>query len=668
MTDPAELFHQAIEYIDKNELKKAVLCLESCLELAPGRASVRYNLASALCQMGDYAQAEVLAEGLLQEEPQNTDYLNLLAAAIFPMGECTRAISIYEGLRAIGLGAMETNLNLMQALVSVGELQKAESLASEFRAKKVPEKLYRTNLAILRFKQNKFDEALSLFDEVLSENPSDIEALYQRGRCRSFRQNIEGALDDFQSLEALGKQSARIRTFSFFVRQQATHWNHYNDDVKFLSKFDEHGKPNCQNPFICLLLPRMLDYEYKVSMTASKLSNETVNKKKDTAFAEPRHCNNGRIHIGYMSANYRRHPSAHNITKLIEQHDRSQFKIIGFDLYGENNSIERTRLKAAFDDFIDLSGKTDEEAGQIIRRMGVDILIDQMGHTARSRNKLFVQKNAPVQISYLGYPGTSGMKSIDYVIGDNTIIKPDEEKYYTEAVCYMPDTYWPAEGAVTIGAQTTSRRDYGIPEKAVVYCCFNIFQKITPTVFSRWMEILANVPDSWLALLDGPEIAKRNLKLEAEKRGVAGSRLIFIPKVSPEDHLARQSLFDVFLDTSPYNAHTIGRDALLGGLPMITCVGNTFSDRVAASLLHAAGLDNLITTDEKAFVELGIQLGQNPSKLLQIKEELRQNSQTHPLFDTPLFARNFERAFKEMNRRSLTNEPHTSFYVSEVKT
>lgn len=666
MTDPAELFYQAIEYIDTNEPEKAVSCLKTCLKLAPGRASVRYNLASALCQLGDYAQAEVLAEELLQEEPQNPEYLNLLASAIFPMGQSMRAVSIYEGLRANGRSAVETDLNLMQALISIGEFQKAESLALEFQADNVPEKLYRTNLAILRFKQNQFDQALALFDEVLAENPSDIEALFQRGRCRSLRQDIEGALADFQALEALGEQSARIRTFSFFAHQQAAHWNDFDDDVGFLSGIDEQDEPLCQNPFICLLLPRTLDYEYSVSRIASRLPNEAVNEKQEAAFAVPRHCNNERIHIGYMSANYRRHPSAHNITKLIEQHDRSRFKIIGFDLYGENNSIERTRLKSAFDDFVDLSGKTDEEAGQIIRQLGVDILIDQMGHTARSRSNLFAQRNAPVQISYLGYPGTSAMNSIDYVIGDNTIIKPDEEKYYTEAVCYMPDTYWPAEGAVTIGAQTTSRRDYGIPEKVVVYCCFNIFQKITPTVFNRWMAILANVPDSRLALLDGPEIAKRNLKLEAEKRGVAGSRLIFIPKVSPEDHLARQSLFDVFLDTSPYNAHTIGRDALLGGLPIITCVGNTFSDRVAASLLCAAGLDELITHNGDAFVELGTELGRNPLKLQQIKEKLRRNCQTHPLFDTPLFARNFEQAIKEMNRRSLANEPHTSFQVSEL--
>lgn len=666
MTNPVEIFFQAIEYIEKNELEKAVSCLEICLKLAPDRASVRYNLASVLCQLGEFPRARQMAEGLLKEEPKNTDYLNLLASAIFPMGESARAISIYEGLKGRAHDTAEMNCNLLLALVSVGELAKAQALVSELQASKFPEKLYRLSLAILRFKQNRFDGALSLLDKILSENPADMEALFQRGRLKSLRQNINGALDDFQTLESLGERSARIKSFSYFVNQQAALWDSFDDDVGFLSRFNEDDEPHCQNPFVCLLLPRTLDYEFRASRIAARTINEAGNQQSRTAFAAPRHCNTEKIHVGYMSANYRRHPSAHNITKLIEQHDRTRFKITGFDLFGENNSGERQRLKTAFDDFIDLSNKSDVEAGNIIRHLGVDILIDQMGHTARSRARLFAHRNAPVQISYLGFPGTSGMNSIDYVIGDSTVIKADEEEFYTEAVCYMPDTYWPAEGAVAVEEQPTSRKDYGIPDAAMVYCCFNIYQKITPTVFNRWMEILAKVAGSVLVLLDGPEIAKNNLRLEAEKRGVAGSRLIFVPKVSPEEHLARQSMCDLFLDTSPYNAHTIGRDALLGGLPMITCVGNTFSDRVAASLLRASGLEELITTEGEAFVELGIELGKNPSKLMHIKEKLHQNIQTHPLFDTPLFTRNFERAFKEMNRRSLAGEPHTSFHVSEL--
>lgn len=665
MTDPAELFYQAIEYIEKDDLVKAAFSLEFCLKLAPDRASVRYNLASVLCQLGEFARARQMANDLLQEEPQNPDYLNLLASAIFPMGENARAISIYQGLKASGRGSVETNLNLLDALVSTGELEKAQLLISEFEAKKLPQKAYQTSLAILRFKQNRFDEALSLLDKILAINPSDTEALFQRGRLRSIRHDIQGAVADFQALEALGVQSARIRTYSFLVRQQAAAWERFDADVCFLAGFNENNEPYCQNAFICLLLPRTLEYEFRASEIAARAINETGQEGAPSVFAMPRHCNNERIYVGYMSANYRRHPSAQNITRLIEQHDRTRFKVIGFDLYGENNSAERKRLKNAFDEFIDLSDKSDAEAGQIIRHLGVDILIDQMGHTARSRGRVFAKRNAPVQISYLGFPGTSGMNSIDYIIGDNTVIKADEEQYYTEAVCYMPDTYWPAEGAVAVGEQTIGRKEYGIPETAVVYCCFNIFQKITPTVFSRWMEILSNVSGSVLVLLDGPEIAKNNLRQEAEKRGVSDSRLIFVPKVSPDQHLARQSICDLFLDTSPYNAHTIGRDALLGGLPMITCMGNTFSDRVAASLLRASGLEELITTNGDAFVELGTQLGRDPAKLRHLKEKLHQNRQSHPLFDTPLYARNFECAFKEMNRRSLTGEPHTSFQVSE---
>lgn len=668
MTDPAELFYRALDHIDKQEFAEAIAILEDCLKLVPGRASVRYNLASTLCQSGDFVRASEIAEDLLGEDPANPDYQNLLASAIFPMGESARAISIYEALKASGHDSVETSLNLLHALVSTGHVEKAEILLSEIKTEKYPESSYRLSLAILRFRQNRFDEALMLLDRILADNDSDAEALFQRARLRTLHKNIKGALVDFETLKALGEQGARVRTHAFLAAQQAALWSSYDDAVGFLSSCDDSGAPNCHNPFVCLLLPRTLEYEFRTSRNAVKKVNEQADTNLQGVAAVPRHCSNERIHVGYVSANYRRHPSAHNITRLIEQHDRSRFKIIGFDLYGENKSEERTRLKSAFDDFVDLSQKSDDEAGQIIRHLGVDVLIDQMGHTARSRSNLFAHRNAPVQLSYLGFPGTSGMDAIDYVIADNTVIQPGEEQFYTEAVCYMPDTYWPAEGSVPVGKPGIQRETYGISETAVVFCCFNIFQKITPTVFSRWMDILANVPESLLVLLDGPEIAKNNLRREAEIRGVARDRLIFIPKVSPEEHLARQSLFDLFLDTSPYNAHTIGRDALFGGLPMITCMGNTFSDRVAASLLRASGLEELVTTNGKEFVRLGIELGRASEKLRRLKLTLHQNRQTHPLFDTPLFAQNFERAFKEMYRRSLAGERHTSFHVSDVMT
>ena len=667
MTDPAELFYRALDHIDNKDFVEAIPLLEECLELVPDRASVKYNLASTLCQSGDYVRASDMAEKLLQEDPNNPDYLNLLASVLFPMGESARAISIYEGLKSSGRGSVETNLNLLHALVSIGEVPKAEALLSELQTENYPETSYRFSLAILRSMQNRFGEALSLLDRIVSANPSDAEALFQRARLRSLHKDIVGALADFNALDALGDQSARVRTHAFMIRQQAALWNSYDDAVEFLSSCDESGAPNCHSPFVCLLLPRTLDYEFKTSRNAAKKMNEESAQNRNTMAAVPRHCSNEPIHIGYMSANYRRHPSAHDITRLIEQHDRSRFKIIGFDLYGENQSEERSRLKTAFDDFVDLSDKSDEEAGQIIRHLGVDVLIDQMGHTARSRSNLFAQKNAPVQVSYLGFPGTSGMDCIDYVIADTTVIQAGEEQFYTEAVCYMPDTYWPAEGAVPVGKPGVNRAAYGISETAMAFCCFNFFQKITPIVFNRWMEILAQTPDSVLVLLDGPDLAKANLRREAETRGVAGNRLIFIPKVSPEEYLARQTLFDLFLDTSPYNAHTIGRDALLGGLPMITCVGNTFSDRVGASLLRASGLEELITSHGDAYVELAIQLGRDSAKLNLIRDKLRQSIQTHPLFDTPLFARNLERAFKEMVRRNLVAVPHTSFHVSDCK-
>lgn len=374
-----------------------------------------------------------------------------------------------------------------------------------------------------------------------------------------------------------------------------------------------------------------------------------------------------RIRLAYVSADFRDHPVAILTAGLFAQHDRSRFETVAISLGRDDSSPIRERLKGEFDRFIDARLMSDREIGQLIRELEIDIAVDLNGFTDGSRPNVFAQRPAPVQVNYLGYAGTLGQDYCDYIIGDRFVIPEGVELHYAEKVVRMPDTFMVNDAGRKISGRVPSRTEAGLPETGFVFCCFNNTRKITPDVFDIWTRVLKDVEGSVLWLSSANAIAPNNLRREAEKRAVAGERLVFAPKVAlNEDHLARIGLADLFLDTLGYNAHATAADALWAGVPVLTCAGATFASRVAGSLLGAVGLPELITYSPSDYEALAMRLAQEPEFLSGLKQKLARNRAAHPLFDTVRFTRHLETAYTIMWERTQRGERPESFAVRRI--
>jgi predicted O-linked N-acetylglucosamine transferase (SPINDLY family) len=361
---------------------------------------------------------------------------------------------------------------------------------------------------------------------------------------------------------------------------------------------------------------------------------------------------NKKIRMGYFSADFRNHPVSFLTAELFELHDKNRFEITAFSFGADDKSLIRLRLSQAFNQFIDVRQKSDKEIAQLARELEIDIAVDLGGHTKDSRTGIFSYRAAPIQASYIGYLGTMGVEYYDYLLADEIIIPKDSQQFYSEKITYLA-SYQSNDRKRIISNRVFTRQELGLPEKGFVFCCFNNNYKILPATFDGWMRILKAVESSVLFLYSENKWAEENLKKEAKARGIDSSRLVFGRQIPMEEYLARYRVCNLFLDTIPYNAGTTASDALWTGLPVLTLIGQSFASRVAASLLKAIGLPELITNSQEEYEALAIELAISPKKLAEIKLKLANNRMTTPLFDTPLFTKNLEAAYIKMYERYL---------------
>jgi len=372
----------------------------------------------------------------------------------------------------------------------------------------------------------------------------------------------------------------------------------------------------------------------------------------------------GRIRLAYLSADLREHAVGNLAAGLIERHDRGRFEVTAVSFGRASQDAMHDRLKAAFDRFIDAREISDAEAARQIREFEIDIAVDMQGYTTDCRPGILALRPAPIQVSYLGYPGTMGAAYIDYLLADRIVIPPGEQRWYSEKVVHLPDSYMVTAFSDAVTTAAPSRRAAGLPESGFVFCAFHASYKITPRLFDVWMRLLRAVPGSVIWLRTGNEAAERNLRREAEAREVSADRLVFAGRVPRADHLARHRLADLFLDTLPYSAHTTAADALWAGLPVLTCPGRAFAGRVAASLVHAAGLPELAVSSLTEYERLALRLATDPAVLSAIKTKLRRSRASCPLFDTDRTRRHIERAYVAMWERWQRGEKPASFFVA----
>jgi protein O-GlcNAc transferase len=351
---------------------------------------------------------------------------------------------------------------------------------------------------------------------------------------------------------------------------------------------------------------------------------------------------------------------------LFEAHDSRRFEINAISLGPDVGGPTRERLRRGFDRFVDVRPMSDRAVAEWMRAQEIDVAVDLKGYTEGARRGILQHRPAPVQVSYLGFPGTMGDSCIDYIIADRYVIPPKEDVYYSEKIVRLPDSYQVNDLKRVIAEHTLERAELGLPDNGFVFCCFNNNYKIMPETFAIWMRLLDAVPDSVLWLLQDNAAAARNLRREAQRHGVASDRLVFAPRKKLDEHLARQRRADLFLDTLPYNAHTTAGDALWAGLPVLTCVGSTFAGRVAGSLVHAAGLSALVTHSPGDYEALAHNLATTPTLLASVRADLMRQRSRCPLFDTDRFRRHLENAFTTMRERIVCGEAPVAFDVPPV--
>jgi protein O-GlcNAc transferase len=439
-------------------------------------------------------------------------------------------------------------------------------------------------------------------------------------------------------------------------------WDQLAKEIGGLTNSVRAGKANCE-PFILLSLTDLPDDHLRCAQAWVAAKHPITAKPvwQDKVYKHDK------IRLGYVSADLRQHPVAYLVAELFELHDKKRFSVTAFSLGRDDNSGMRRRLASSFDRFIDCHTLSDFDVAQAIADSEIDILVDWMGFTQDSRTNILAYRPAPIQVNYLGYPGTMGASYIDYIIGDKTLFTVADAAVYCEKLVQLPDSYQPNDRKRQISTKVFTREEVGLPDRKFVFCCFNNSYKILPQTFGCWMHILKCVEGSVLWLRAGNQTAMANLKKEAQARNIDPARIVFanpVPHLS--DHLARHRLADLFLDTLPFNAHTTASDALWAGLPVLTQIGCTFAGRVAASLLNAIDLPELITHSPEEYEALAIELALNNEKLQSIREKLARNRLTTPLFDTPLYTKHLEAAYEAIYHRYQAGLPRDHIEIKRL--
>jgi len=386
----------------------------------------------------------------------------------------------------------------------------------------------------------------------------------------------------------------------------------------------------------------------------------------DAPAASPARAPHERIRLVYLSHDFFQHTVAMLVAELFELHDRSCFEVSGVAYGPDDGSEMRARLRAGFDRFIDVAAASDQEAADEIRRLDADIVVDLTGFTTGYRPRILAHRPAPIQVNYLGYPGTLGTTYHDYILADCHVVPERLDAFFTEKVVRLPDTYMVNDRKRRLAGEPPTRAAAGLPETGFVFCSFNNAFKILPDVFDVWMRLLQAVPGSVLWLLDNHPSAAANLQREAARRGVEPARLVFAPRVPVERHVARHRLADLFLDTFPYGSHTTGNDALWAGLPLLALSGETFASRVSGSLLKAVGLPELIAESLADYESLAMALASAPARLAALRQKLERQRTAAALFDTPRFCRHIEAAFTAIHERRRRGEAPASFDVQPI--
>jgi protein O-GlcNAc transferase len=643
---------------DLNRTDEALASFGRALAVDPNHSGALCNRGALRVRLKQFGAALADLDRAMALEPENPVVSNNRGNALCGLQRRDEALADFDRAVAINPRYTDAWFNRGSAF---SELRRCDEALTDFERALTAEP-DRPDILIARGKvlQNlkRVDGALQSYNRAITIKPGDAEALINRGHLWSELGQLDRAFADYDRAIAIKPDQELLPGWRAFCKLKMCDWRGIAGDVEQIAQAVDQGKTIC-SPGVMLA---MTGSPQRLLQCAESYVQRYFPPQRGGE-DQFRSRNGKRIRLGYFSADFHEHATAHLTAGLFEQHDKTRFEITAFSFGPAKKNDMRARLAQAFDHFIDISHISDAEAARIARQSGIDIAIDMKGFTEGSRTGIFASRAAPLQVSYLGYPGTMGASYIDYLIADSAVLPESSQTFYREKVAWLPDSYQPNVSVRTIAANAAERQRFGLPDGAFVFCCFNNNYKITPAVFEIWMRLLARIERSVLWLLEDSPFAARNLRTEAQAGGVDADRLIFATRVNRAEHLARHRLADLFMDTLPYNAHTTASDALRAGLPVLTCAGTAFQGRVAASLLRAVGLPKLIAEDAAAYEAAALRLAQSPRELQALREKLIANRDCQPLFDTALYTRNLEAAFIRMWEQYLSGRPAESFHV-----
>jgi predicted O-linked N-acetylglucosamine transferase (SPINDLY family) len=623
-------------------LEEAIVEFEKAIALRPDYAEARNNLGNALHLLDRSEEAIAQYDKAIAIRPTYAEAYWNLGSALRAVNRAEEAIAQYEKALAIRPDYAEAHNSLGNTLRILGRHEEAVVQYETAIAKRPGYVDARLNLGQVLTELERYDAAIVQYDNVLAVNRHHVEALAGRGRALAGLKRHREAVASFE--RALKLDPTHRFALSGLLRSaaEACDW------ATTTRRIPELGARAASGGSVDPLDLIVFSDDPALHLAAAKSFVSNAFPTRPAPWWTGARWQNPKIRLGYVASGFHEHPTAYLTAELIELHDRSQFEVLGFAIGPDDKSDIRARLMRAFDRSHDVRPQTDEEVAHLINGMQVDIVIDRSGYTANSRPAIFAHRPAPIQINYIGYPGTLGADFYDYVIADQTVLPFDQQPFYAEKIVHIPESYLVNDTKRLTPVDPITREQAGLPAHAFVFCCFNLTSKITPQIFDIWMRLLRQVEGSVLWLLRTHPATAENLAKEAKARGVDPSRLVHADRVKLDQHLARHRLADLFLDTLPYNAHTTANDALLTGLPVVTCLGRAFAGRVAASLLVAIGLPELVTHSLEEYEALALRLASEPPLLGKFRERLQLNKLTYPLFDGDCYRRQIEAAYTTM--------------------
>lgn len=678
---------QGNEWLQANRVEEAIKAYDRAIALQADYVDPHFNRANALLRQGHTTEALVSFERAIALAPALAVAHYNRATVLEGMNRATEAMDCYRTVLQLEPGNVQAKFNLGCLYLRLKSYDEALACMDQVivDAPQMPQA--HNNRGNVLLKLRRLPEALDSFDRALDLQPSYSEALSNRGNVYWQLKKNEYAFADVE--KALQLNPGRVESL-FIMGGLHREAKRYQEALR---QFELAFRLNPDFPGLLInialvktaicswkglmggIFPR-LERQIKQGMEGGGpfpilglADSPDLQLRAATVFANTEHPDNpslgpvvlgrshGKIRVAYFSADFHQHATTILMAELFELHDRERFEWFAFSFGPEAQDDMRLRVRQQFDHFYDVRDRSDEEIAAFSRELGIDIAIDLKGFTTDSRFGIFSYRCAPVQVSYIGYPGSTGASYMDYVIADKVVVPPSQKHFFSEKLVYLPNSYQVNDSKRYISDREFSRVELGLPAEGFVFCCFNNNYKIMPSTFDGWMRILQAVEGSVLWLLEDNPLAADNLRREAVARGVAAERLVFAPRMPLDEHLARHRHADLFLDTLPYNAHTTASDALWAGLPVLTCAGSAFASRVAASLLHAVGLPELVVDTQHEYEARAIALARDAHAILALHDKLKSLLPQAPLFDTRRFARDIEAAYVAMHERALQGLP-----------